>query len=142
MQNLSEALETISTLFEQSVDNVVIGKLHISSKVSRKGVDMYKDKLKSGVTLDPVRVVKHPKEERYAVLDGNHKAHAHKEMGFLEIKCVIYRDPFGFLYFLTEQGMLQPPAFITDYFRIPLKRIGDNLRNLLMPETPNTSKYH
>jgi len=140
--NFQETIGIITTLFEVRVDNISIEKLQISQKVSRRGVESYKDKLKSGVNLRPIKVVKHPKEYQYAVLDGNHKAQAHKEMEIPEIKCVIYQDPVGLLYYLTVKGILQPPVAVTDYIRIPLKKVGDNFRNLLMSEASNTSEYH
>jgi len=135
MQSFSDMVGNITTLFEQGVDDIAIGKLTISPKVSRKGVELYKDKLKAGVDLSPLIVIKHPREERYVVLDGNHKAHAHREMGSLEIKCVVYQDHIGLLYFLTEQGLLQPPAFVTEYVRMPFKKLTNGFYNILMSKT-------
>lgn len=158
IQSLREHLEPIRALFVVNDIYISVEDLLVSSKVSREGVDRYRRLVSQGIDLDPIKVFKHRKEERYAAWDGNHKANAQKERGILEIKCLVYRDPlFGILYIFTEWGLFQPPVWFTENVRMPVKKLieiytgkvkefGDYFRNLLtsilVSETPNSSKYH
>jgi|GEM_PF-3480259 len=48
-------------------------KLTADPKVSLQGVEFYKQKIVNGEKLRPIIVVKHPRKDAYAVLDGHHR---------------------------------------------------------------------
>ena len=67
-------------------------------------------------------VVKHPKQEIYAVLDGHHRFEAAKRSGMTTIKAAVVDDYIGLGFHLTKHGTFQPPAEVTKYIRVPIKR--------------------
>ena len=66
---------------EKYLVRVPIEEIVADTKVSREGVERYKQRIKSGEKIAPVIVVKHPKFEKYAVLDGHHRYYAYLELG-------------------------------------------------------------
>ncbi|MGD0805787.1 MAG: ParB/RepB/Spo0J family partition protein [Candidatus Bathyarchaeia archaeon] len=71
----------------------------------------------------PIIVIKHPKRELYAVLDGHHRFKAARLRGLKTIKAVVVDDYVGLGFELTRQGVFQPTAEFTRYVRIPLKSL-------------------
>ena len=57
-----------------------IDKLVADTKVSRQGIEIYKQKIAGNQKINPVIVVKHPRNDLYAVLDGHHRYYAYLEM--------------------------------------------------------------
>lgn len=90
-------------------------------KVFRKGIDRYKEKILKNEKIKPIRVLKHPKKDLYAVLDGHHRFYAFLEAGITEIECSVIKAP-TFLFDGTAKGWLQPHPAITKNVRIPMKR--------------------
>ena len=68
-------------------------------------------------------VVKHPKRNLYAVLDGHHRYWAVRHKGIKEMNCAVILDFLGLLFLLTKEGVFQPPKEFTQYVRVPLKRL-------------------
>src|SRR5674476_1087626 len=58
-----------------------IEKIVADTKVDPEAIEMYKKKIKNGDKIAPLIVVKHPKFDVYAVLDGHHRYYALLEMG-------------------------------------------------------------
>ena len=92
-------------------------------KVDLDGVNRLIKQIESGKKLKAIVIVKHPKKEYYAVLDGHHRFWAQKILGYTKIKCAVIEDIFGIGFHLTKNGIFQPDPKITKYIRIPLKRI-------------------
>ena len=92
-------------------------------KVDLDGVNRLINQIESGKKLKAIVIVKHPKKEYYAVLDGHHRFWAQKILGYNKIKCAVIEDIFGIGFHLTKNGIFQPDPKITKYIRIPLKRI-------------------
>lgn len=97
-------------------------KLIADDKVDIIGVERFKKKIKSGDPIRSIVVVKHPRKDFFAVLDGHHRFWAYKELGYNSIKCAIVEDYIGLGYFITKEGGFQPHPKITKHVRIPLKR--------------------
>jgi uncharacterized protein (DUF1015 family) len=57
-----------------------IEKIVADSKVSRQGIEIYKQKISNNEKINPIIVVKHPIKDLYAVLDGHHRYYAYLEM--------------------------------------------------------------
>ena len=108
-----------------------IERLVADSKVSRKGIDFYKEKIASKEKIGPLVVVKHPRKELYAVLDGHHRYYAYLELGKKEIDCAIAGDYSSVVFYLTEHGWFQPIPEITEGIRHPAIRLHQNLKQFL-----------
>jgi hypothetical protein len=98
-------------------------KIIADIKVDLQGINRIIEQIESGKYIKSIVIVKHPKKEYYAVLDGHHRFWAQKILGFKKIKCAVIEDFFGLGFHLTKNGIFQPDPIITKYIRIPLKRI-------------------
>ncbi len=116
-----------------------VGKIVADSKVSRQGIEIYKRKILENKKINPVIVVKHPRKELYAVLDGHHRFYAHLELGEKEIDCALAGDYSSVIFYLTEHGYFQPSPEFTDGIRQPAIRLHQNLKQFLTNFLNNTS---
>ena len=110
---------------EKYAVDLEIDKIIADKKVDIAGVQRYKDLIDSGVKTKSIVVVKHPKKEYYAVLDGHHRFCAYKQLGYSSIKSAVVEDFIGLGFYLTKEGRFQPDPKITKYIRIPLKRFNE-----------------
>jgi len=101
------------------------------SKVSKEGVEHYKEKIRKNEEIDPIIVTKHPNHNRYAVLDGHHRYFAFLEMGATELNCAVAGDFSIVFFYLTKKGYFQPSGSFTEYLRQPVKRFHGNLKEFL-----------
>jgi hypothetical protein len=108
-----------------------IEKIIADRKVFEYGVDDYKNQIRAGKDVGVITVIKHPKRDLYAVLDGHHRFWAHKSLGTSLIKCVVIQDFIGPLFFFTKEGYLQPTALFTKHIRIPFKRVKQFLEDFI-----------
>jgi len=124
---IDQALEPINVFFNPDKHRVDINvkKIIADKKVYHKGVERYKNILKSGRDIGTIVVVKHPEKDLYTVLDGHHRFWALKEMRFNEIKCAVIQDPFGLLFDLAKDGYLQPTVELTQHFVVPFKKFEE-----------------
>ena len=106
-------------------------KIVASPKVSPEGVELYKKKIESGEKLKPVIVLKHPKYDVYAVLDGHHRFYAYLELGKKEIPCALAGDYSAMFFYLTEHGYFQPNPEAAELIREPEMKIHDNVQEFL-----------
>jgi hypothetical protein len=102
-------------------------ELPVHLVVSDDKVDIdYVGSLSTKVT-DPkemraIVVIKHPREEVYAVLDGHHRYRVHRELGCDTIRAAVVDDYVGLGFHLTRKGAFQPTPKFTKYVRVPMKR--------------------
>jgi hypothetical protein len=108
-----------------------VKKIIADSKVSKEGVEIYKQKIKNNEKIDPLIVVKHPHKDIYAVLDGHHRYYAYVEMGKRKISCALAGDYSSVIFYLTENGYLQPTVQFTKKIRQPAKKLHENLKDFL-----------
>lgn len=108
-----------------------IQKIVADSKVSRQGVEFYKKKIANNEKMEPIIVVKHPRKDIYAVLDGHHRFHASYEMGKKTIDCALAGDFSRVNYYLTKNGYFQPNVKTTENLRQPAKKLHHNLKQFL-----------
>jgi hypothetical protein len=109
-----------------------IEKLVADSKVSQQGIEIYKQKILENQKINPIVVVKHPRREVYAVLDGHHRYYAYLELGIKEVECALAGDYSSVIFYLTEQGYFQPSAGFTEGLRQPAIRLHQNLKQFLI----------
>ncbi len=98
-------------------------KIVADVKVDLDGIKRFIQKFESGEDLKAIVIIKHPKKDYYAVLDGHHRFWAQKILGYDRIKCAVIDDISGLGFHLTKNGIFQPNPNITKYIRIPLKRV-------------------
>jgi len=108
-----------------------IEKIVADSKVSRDGVEFYKKKIANNEKINPIIVVKHPRIDLYAVLDGHHRYWACREMGKKTINSALAGDYSSVSFYLTEYGFFQPSSEATEKLREPAKKMHENLKEFL-----------
>jgi hypothetical protein len=116
---------------EKYVVCVPLEKIVADSKVSKKGVEFYKQKISNKEKIRPIVLVKHPHKELYAVLDGHHRYYALLEMGKKEADCALAGDYSSVIFYLTEHGYFQPSVMVTEGLRQPVIRLHKNLKLFL-----------
>ncbi len=117
-----------------------IEKVVADSKVEREGIEFYKRKIKNNEKIDPLIVVKHPKKDLYAVLDGHHRYYAYVELGKKQINCALAGNFSSIIFSLTEKGYFQPPSEFTKEIRQPAKQLHKNLKEFLDEFSANSRK--
>lgn len=125
---------------DKYVVTLPIEKLVADDKVSRQGVELYKQKILSNQEIGPVIVVKHPRKDLYAVLDGHHRFYAYLELGKKEINCAIAGDYSSVVFYLTQHGYFQPSPEVTENLRQPAIRLHQNLKQFLTNFVNNLAK--
>jgi hypothetical protein len=108
-----------------------IEKLVADSKVSRQGVELYKQKILNKEKINPIIVVKHPRKDLYAVLDGHHRYFAYLGLGEKEVVCALAGDYSSVVFYLTQNGYFQPSPEFTEGIRQPAIRLHENLKRFL-----------
>ncbi len=104
-----------------------IDQIVADAKVDVDGVIRYKEQLASGKQLRPIVVVKHPRKDLYAVVDGHHRFFAQIEFGQKDIDCAVIQDFVGFMFQLTKDGWLQPHPAFTKHVRVPILEFHQKL---------------
>jgi hypothetical protein len=108
-----------------------VEKLVADSKVTRQGIEIYKEKILDGEKIGPIIVVKHPRQDLYAVLDGHHRYFAFLELGKKEVACALAGDYSSVIFYLTQHGYFQPSPEMTEGIRQPAVKLHKNLKQFL-----------
>ena len=93
---------------EKYLVRLPIDKIVADTKVDPEAIDMYKKKIENGEKIAPLIVVKHPKFDLYAVLDGHHRYYAFLELGKKKVNCALAGDFSSLMFYMTEHGYFQP----------------------------------
>ncbi len=108
-----------------------IEKIVADTKVSAEAVELYKQRIKNGEKIPPIIVVKHPRFDVYAVLDGHHRYYAYLEIRRKEIECALAGDFSSVMFYLTEQGFFQPNLETKGEMRKPVLRLHEDIQDFL-----------
>ena len=108
-----------------------IDKLVADTKVSEEAIEMYKQKIQNGEKIPPIIVLKHPKFDVYAVVDGHHRYYACLEMGKKEVECALAGDFSSVLFYLTEHGFFQPNLETKGEMQKPVLKLHENIQEFL-----------
>jgi len=80
------------------------------------------DKGLDPTSMRPIVVIKHPRKDIYAVLDGHHRFSVVRGMGCTTIRAAVVDDYVGLGFHLTKRGVFQPTPAFTKHVRVPVKR--------------------
>ena len=108
-----------------------IEKIVADTKVDPEAIDMYKKKIQNGEKIAPLIVVKHPKFDVYAVLDGHHRYYALLELGKKEVNCALAGDFSSLMFYMTEQGYFQPKPETKEENQKKLIHLHENVQDFL-----------
>ena len=106
-------------------------KIVADTKVNPEAIEMYKKKIQNGEKIAPLIVVKHPKFDVYAVLDGHHRYYALLELGKKEVECALAGDFSILVFYMTEQGYFQPKPETKEENQKKIINLHENLQDFL-----------
>jgi len=106
-------------------------KIVADTKVDPEAIEMYKKKIKNGENIGPLIVVKHPKFELYAVLDGHHRYYALLELGKKEADCALAGDFSSLMFYMTEHGYFQPKPQTKEENQKKIIHLHENAQDFL-----------
>ena len=115
---------------EKYLIRLPIEKIVADTKVSPEAIELYKQKIKNGEKIPPIIVVKHPKFEVYAVLDGHHRYYAYSELGKKEINCALAGNFSSVIFYMTKNGYFQPKPEAEEETQKP-NQFHENLQDFL-----------
>jgi len=95
-----------------------------------------------GRKLLPLIVVKHPKFDLYAVLDGHHRYYAFLELGKKEVNCALAGDFSSVMFYMTVHGYFQPKLETKEENQKKIIHLHENLQDFLhnFLKDPNKAK--
>jgi hypothetical protein len=135
--DLMRKIEIIKTYREIiNMENIVS-----DGKVYEEGVERKRKMLASGEDIGEIKLVRHPTENLYAVLDGHHSYEAHRRTGTKRLECSVIPDAIGPLFYLTKKGKLQPGPDFTKYVRVPFKEMQEYLTVFMMEPARLKKKF-
>ncbi len=109
---------------------LAMDKIVADAKVFPEAVEKYKVKIRKGQKLPPIIVVKHPKFDVYAVLDGHHRYYAYAELGWKELECALAGDFSSVFFYMTDRGFFQPNPDAKE-LKAPEIKFHNNLQKFL-----------
>jgi hypothetical protein len=116
---------------EKYLVRLPIEELVADTKVDPEAIEMYKNKIKSGGKIAPLIVVKHPKFDVYAVLDGHHRYYALLELGRKKVDCALAGDFSSVVFYMTEHGYFQPKPQTKEEDQKKIIHLHENVQDFL-----------
>ena len=116
---------------EKYLVRLPIDKIVADTKVDPETIAMYKKKIENGERIAPLIVVKHPKYDVYAVLDGHHRYYALLELGKKEIDCALAGDFSSVVFYMTEHGYFQPKPETKEEDQKKIIHLHENVQDFL-----------
>ncbi len=120
------------TLSEKYAVEIPMDQIICDEKVDHNYIHHLEEKIDEVRSIKPIVVVKHPREESYAILDGHHRFWVMKHRGVKTVRAAIVDDYFGLGFTLAISGKLQPPLKLTRYIKVPIKRFVEYIENFLV----------
>ena len=87
---------------EKYLVRLPIDKVVADSKVYSDVVCRYGRRIANGEKLAPIIVIKHPKKDQYAIVDGHHRFHAYVQAGKKEIDCAVEGVFPGVVFYMAK----------------------------------------
>ena len=128
---------------EKYLVRLPMDKIVADTKVDPEAIEMYKKKIQNGEKIAPLIVVKHPKFDVYAVLDGHHRYYALLELGKKEVECALAGDFSSAVFYMTEQGYFQPKPETKEENQKKIIHLHENLQDFLhnFLKDPHKAKF-
>jgi hypothetical protein len=119
-------------------------KIVADTKVDPEAIEMYKKKIQNGGKIAPLIVVKHPKYDVYAVLDGHHRYYALLELGKKQVDCALAGDFSSLMFYMTEHGYFQPKPETKEENQKKIIHLHENVQDFLQNflKDPQKVKVH
>jgi len=127
---------------EKYLARLPIEKLVADTKVDPEAIEMYKKKIQNGEKIAPLIVIKHPKYDVYAVIDGHHRYYALLELGKKEVDCAFAGDFSSVMFYMTEHGYFQPKPETKEEDQKKIIHLHENVQDFLQKflKDPNKAK--
>ncbi len=127
---------------EKYLIRLSIDKIIADTKVSSEAIEFYKQKIKKGEKIAPLIVIKHPRFDVYAVLDGHHRYYAYLEMGKKRVNCALAENFSSVMFYLTEHGFFQPNLKTKGEMQKPILKLHENIQEFLQNflKDPNSTR--
>jgi ParB-like nuclease domain len=127
---------------EKYLIRLPISKIVADTKVDPEAIEMYKKKIENGEKIAPLIVIKHPKFDLYAVVDGHHRYYALLESGKKKADCALAGDFSGVLFYMTEHGYFQPKPETKEENEKKIIHLHENVQDFLhnFLKDPNKTK--
>ena len=106
---------------EKYVIKLPAEKVVSDSKVQSDVVCRYGRRIAQGQDIEPIIVIKHPKRDLYAVVDGHHRYHAYRQLGQREIPCALEGVFPSVIFYMTKKGFFQPKPKKDGHTRISFR---------------------
>ena len=116
---------------EKYLVRLPIEEIVADSKVVSAGVEGYKRRIRDGEKIAPIIVVKHPRFDVYAVLDGHHRYYAFLELGKKELDCAVAGDVSSVIFYMTKRGYFQPSAGFRKRLHKQIPQLHENIQEFL-----------
>jgi hypothetical protein len=127
---------------EKYLMRLPIEKLVADTKVDPEAIEMYKKKIQKGEKIAPLIVLKHPKYDLYAVVDGHHRYYALLELGKKQVNCALAGDFSSTVFYMTEHGYFQPKPETKEENQKKIIHLHENVQDFLhnFLKDPNKAK--
>jgi hypothetical protein len=106
-------------------------KIVADTKVDPEAIEIYKKRIQNGEKIAPIIVVKHPKFDVYAVLDGHHRYYALLELGKKEVNCALAGDFSSLMFYMTQHGYFQPKPETKEEKQKNIIHLHENVQDFL-----------
>jgi hypothetical protein len=116
---------------ERYAQEIPMDQIVCDTKVDEDRVEEIRSTCSDASQFKALVVVKHPKKDVYAVLDGHHRFWAAWRSGFPTIRAAVVDDYIGLGFRLTQKGTFQPSPEVTKHIRMPLKRFKVQMEQFL-----------
>jgi ParB-like nuclease domain len=116
---------------EKYLVRLPIEKLVADTKVDPEAIETYKKKIQNGEKIAPLIVIKHPKYDVYAVIDGHHRYYALLELGKKEVECALAGDFSSVVFYMTEHGYFQPKPETKEEDQKKIIHLHENVQDFL-----------
>ena len=116
---------------EKYLVRLPIEELVADTKVDPEAIEMYKKKIQNGEKIAPLIVIKHPKYDVYAVIDGHHRYYALLELGKKKVDCALAGDFSSVMFYMTEHGYFQPKPETKEEDQKKIIHLHENVQDFL-----------
>ena len=116
---------------EKFATELPVDRIVCDGKVDEGHVERILEDMDDPSTLKPIVVIKHPRQDVYAVLDGHHRFSAARRRGATTVRAAVVDDYVGLGFELTKRGAFQPSPLFTKHVRVPAKRLASYMERFL-----------